>query len=169
MPFYWPSCSLTFCLLLFSLSLLPFYGFVLYCWGLQTDRVLTRSLPALHCQRFLIIIISHCGTKSPSTTTDTFLLKHTFLLLLTLLTNRSIRYKNITLLLYLHSTLTRISLDDTSFHSTTHCSNHLLSNGVTSFIALPPPIALNPANHLTKHNRTLPLNRLKHTYPISVF
>ena len=28
--FYWPSCSLTFCLLLFSLSLLPFYG---WCCG----------------------------------------------------------------------------------------------------------------------------------------
>ena len=28
MPFYWPSCSLTFCLLLFSLSLLSFCGLV---------------------------------------------------------------------------------------------------------------------------------------------
>ena len=32
MPFYWPSCSLTFCLVLCSLSLLSFYGLVL--WGL---------------------------------------------------------------------------------------------------------------------------------------
>ena len=40
MPFYWPSCSLTFCLLLFSLSLLSFYGLVLWGWGLRTDRVL---------------------------------------------------------------------------------------------------------------------------------
>ena len=40
MPFYWLSCSLTFCLLLFSLSLLSFYGLVLYGWGLWTDRVL---------------------------------------------------------------------------------------------------------------------------------
>ena len=40
MPFYWPSCSLTFFLLLFSLSLLLFYGLVLRGWGLQTDRVL---------------------------------------------------------------------------------------------------------------------------------
>ena len=29
MPFYWPSCSLTFCLLLFSLSLFSFCGLVL--------------------------------------------------------------------------------------------------------------------------------------------
>ena len=40
MPFYWPSCSLTFCLLPFSLSLLSFYGLVLWGWGLRTDRVL---------------------------------------------------------------------------------------------------------------------------------
>ena len=40
MPFYWPSCSLTFCFLLFSLSLLSFYGLVLWGWGLRTDRVL---------------------------------------------------------------------------------------------------------------------------------
>ena len=40
MPFYWPSCSLTICLLLFSLSLLSFCGFVLWGWGLRTDRVL---------------------------------------------------------------------------------------------------------------------------------
>ena len=40
MPFYWPSCSLTFCLLLFSLSLLSFCGLVLWGWGLRTDRVL---------------------------------------------------------------------------------------------------------------------------------
>ena len=29
-PIYWPSCSLPFCLLLFSLSLRSFYGLVLY-------------------------------------------------------------------------------------------------------------------------------------------
>ena len=40
MPFYWPSCSLTFCLLLLSLSLLSFYGLVFWGWGLRTDRVL---------------------------------------------------------------------------------------------------------------------------------
>ena len=40
MPFYWPSCSLTFRLLLFSLSLLSFYGLVVWDWGLRTDRVL---------------------------------------------------------------------------------------------------------------------------------
>ena len=34
------SCSLTFCLLLFSLSLLSFYGLALWGWGLRTDRVL---------------------------------------------------------------------------------------------------------------------------------
>ena len=57
MSFYWPSCSLTFCLLLFSLSLLSFYALVLWGLGLRTDRVLIRSLPALHCQPLLIIII----------------------------------------------------------------------------------------------------------------
>ena len=36
MPFYWPSYSLTFCLL----SLLSFYGLVLWGWGFWTDRVL---------------------------------------------------------------------------------------------------------------------------------
>ena len=57
MPLYWPSCSVTFCLLrLFSLSLLSFYGLVLWGWGLRTDRVLI-ALPALHCQPLLIIII----------------------------------------------------------------------------------------------------------------
>ena len=40
MPFYGPCCSLTFCLLLFSLSLLSFCGLVLWGWGLRTDRVL---------------------------------------------------------------------------------------------------------------------------------
>ena len=40
MSFYWPSCSLPFCLLLFSFSLLSFYGLVLWGWGLLTDRVL---------------------------------------------------------------------------------------------------------------------------------
>ena len=40
MHFYWPSCSLAFCLLLFSLSLRSFYGLVLWGWGLRTDRVL---------------------------------------------------------------------------------------------------------------------------------
>ena len=40
MPFYWPSGSLTFCLLLFSLSLLSFCALVLWGWGLRTDRML---------------------------------------------------------------------------------------------------------------------------------
>ena len=40
MPFYCPSCSFTFCLLLFSLSFLSFCGLVLWGWGLHTDRVL---------------------------------------------------------------------------------------------------------------------------------
>ena len=40
MPFYWPSCSLTFRLLLFSLSFLSFYGLVLWDLGLRIDRVL---------------------------------------------------------------------------------------------------------------------------------
>ena len=40
MPFYWHSCSLHFCLLLFLPFLLSFYGLVLWGWGLQTDIVL---------------------------------------------------------------------------------------------------------------------------------
>ena len=48
MPFYWPCCSLSFCLLLFSFSLLSFYGLALWAWGLRTDMVLiTLSQPAL--------------------------------------------------------------------------------------------------------------------------
>ena len=39
MPFYWPSCLLPFCLLLFFISL-SFYGLVLWCCGLRTDKVL---------------------------------------------------------------------------------------------------------------------------------
>ena len=56
MPFYWPSCSLTFCLLLFSLSLLSFCGLVLWGWGLRTDGVLI-ALSSLALPTFLIIII----------------------------------------------------------------------------------------------------------------
>ena len=40
MHFYWPCYSLTFYLLLFSLSFLSFFGLVLWGWGLRTDRVL---------------------------------------------------------------------------------------------------------------------------------
>ena len=40
MPFYWPSCSLPFCLRLFSLSLLGLYGLVLWGWCLRINRVL---------------------------------------------------------------------------------------------------------------------------------
>ena len=44
--FYWPCCSLTFCLLQFFLSCFSFYGLVLWGWGLRTDRVLiTLSQP----------------------------------------------------------------------------------------------------------------------------
>ena len=46
MNFYWPSCSLTFCLLLFSLSLLSLHGLVLWGWSLRTDRVLI-ALPTM--------------------------------------------------------------------------------------------------------------------------
>ena len=55
MTFCWPSCSLLFCLQLFSLSLLFLYRLVVLCWGLRTDRVsISLSRP---CQYFLIIII----------------------------------------------------------------------------------------------------------------
>ena len=36
---HWPSCTLRFCLLLFSFSLLSFYWLVLWGWGLRADRV----------------------------------------------------------------------------------------------------------------------------------
>ena len=39
MPFCWPSCSLLFCLQLFSLSLLFLYRLVVWGWGLWTDRL----------------------------------------------------------------------------------------------------------------------------------
>ena len=47
MPFYWPSCSLPFCLLLFSLSHLSFNELVLWGKGLRTDRVLITLSPGL--------------------------------------------------------------------------------------------------------------------------
>ena len=40
MPFYWPSWSLIFCLLLFYISPLLFYGLVVWGWGLRTHMVL---------------------------------------------------------------------------------------------------------------------------------
>ena len=39
MSLYWPSYSLPFCRLLFTLSLLFFCGLVLWGWGLRTNRV----------------------------------------------------------------------------------------------------------------------------------
>ena len=48
------SCSLLFCLLLFLFSLISFYVFLLWGWGLLTDRV-SSTLLALHCQPFSII------------------------------------------------------------------------------------------------------------------
>ena len=36
-PFYCPSCAFPVCLQLFSLSLLSFYGLVLWGWGIRTD------------------------------------------------------------------------------------------------------------------------------------
>ena len=39
MPFCWPSCSLIFCLQLFSHSFLFLYRLVVWGWGLRTDRV----------------------------------------------------------------------------------------------------------------------------------
>ena len=56
-PFYWTSCSFTFCLLLFSLSLLSFYGLVLRGWSLRTDRVLIALSQPCITNLFLIIII----------------------------------------------------------------------------------------------------------------
>ena len=48
MPFCWPSCSLLFCLQLFSLSLLFIYRLVVWGWGLRTDRVsISLSRPCI--------------------------------------------------------------------------------------------------------------------------
>ena len=57
MPSYWPSCSLPFGLLLFTHSLLSFYGLVLCGWGLWTDRVLMALSQAWTANFFKIIII----------------------------------------------------------------------------------------------------------------
>ena len=48
MPFCGPSCSLLFCLQLFSLSLLFLYRLVVWGWGLRTDRVsISLSRPCI--------------------------------------------------------------------------------------------------------------------------
>ena len=47
MPFCWPSCSLLFCLQLFSLSFLFFYRLVVWVWGLRTDRSISISQPCI--------------------------------------------------------------------------------------------------------------------------
>ena len=57
MPFYWPSCSLNFCLLLFPIPLLSLYGLVFYGWGLRTDKVLIALSQSCIANLFLIIII----------------------------------------------------------------------------------------------------------------
>ena len=42
------SCSIPFCIQLFSLSLLPFYGLALWGWGLRTDWVVfVHSQPCI--------------------------------------------------------------------------------------------------------------------------
>ena len=61
MPFCWPSCSLLFCLQLFSLSLLFLYRLVVWGWGLRTDSLSTPSpglaLPIFFNNNKIIIII----------------------------------------------------------------------------------------------------------------
>ena len=67
MPFYWPSCSLTFCLLLFSLFLLSFYGLVLWGKGIRTDRVLIALFQPCTANLLLlkmIIIIMHINKRN---------------------------------------------------------------------------------------------------------
>ena len=44
MPFYWPCCSLPFCLLLLSLAIFSFYGLVLWGLGFHTDIVGVKLL-----------------------------------------------------------------------------------------------------------------------------
>ena len=57
MPFYWPSCSLPFCLLLFSLPLFFILWVGIVGLGSLDWSDANRSLPALHWQLCLIIII----------------------------------------------------------------------------------------------------------------
>ena len=56
-PFYWPSWSLSFCLMLFF----PLFSLILWVGIVELGSSdwygVNRSLPALHCQPFLIIII----------------------------------------------------------------------------------------------------------------
>ena len=48
MPFYWPRCSLLFCLQLFSLFILFIYRLVVWGRGLRTDRVsISLSQPCI--------------------------------------------------------------------------------------------------------------------------
>ena len=57
MPFYRPSCLLPFCLILFSLSLLSFYWFVLRGWGLPTDRVIISLSQPCTVNLFIIMLL----------------------------------------------------------------------------------------------------------------
>ena len=58
MHFCWPSCSLLFCLKLFSLSLLFLYRLVVWGWGLRTGRVsISLSRPCIANLVLIIIII----------------------------------------------------------------------------------------------------------------
>ena len=60
MIFCWPSCSLLFCLQLFSLSLLFLCGLVVWGLGLRTGIVsISLSRPCI-ANLFLIIIIIIC-------------------------------------------------------------------------------------------------------------
>ena len=61
LPFNWHGCSLSFCLLLFSFSLLLFYGLVLWACGLRTDRIsIANSHPRITNLFLIIIIIIKC-------------------------------------------------------------------------------------------------------------
>ena len=61
MFFLLPSCSITICILLFSLSLLSFCGLVLWGWGLWTDRVLI-ALSSLALPSFFDNNLMHSHT-----------------------------------------------------------------------------------------------------------
>ena len=50
------SCSLPFCLLLFSLSLLSFSGLILWGWSLRTDIVLPTFLYSYNNKDYSILI-----------------------------------------------------------------------------------------------------------------
>ena len=74
MPFYWPSCSLPYCRLLFYISLLSCYLFLLWGYCLWTDRVLIAlSQPCI--TNLFYININNNDTKTKHHLRPNFLMQ----------------------------------------------------------------------------------------------